>query len=945
MKIFIRISLVILLLLAGVNSVLAADVQKSVRDALSRFGLDDNAFESDRQWMPDDTFLFPAMREALLSPLHARDLALKSGELALLELGDAKNFAEISGLMNCACPQLVYADIDSQIAHTPDPNTHPFEPLASALTLAEGYRKQSFDSLRPDERQALLLGIPLWFEDEDSPSDDSLKGALFRAFGIDPDTTQPVTSDSVLTLLARINRSALSASGYAFLRGVEEMANRNPVTPAPNPKKPLTVPGVEGEVLVFEDTPLGRFVIGGKGPNRYTEEFALILDLGGNDRYDARCASAVAGLRKSLGVVIDYDGNDIYADDGFLTQGCAIMGLAALIDLKGDDTYRGGCFSQSAAFCGVSWLYDGGGDDLYTAGWFSQGAAVCGAAFVSDCEGRDFFDDSGFGQAFASTFGFASLCEGEGNDVYRSGGLVRHEPLRPEDFRSLSQGFATGARPRGAGGIAVLRDISGNDFYDAEIYAQGVGYWYSLGALIDEAGNDSYSATQYSQGAGIHLACGVLEETSGDDRYAARFGPSQGAAHDLSVGILHDGYGDDQYAASGGQGMAITNSAAIFLDDAGNDLYSVSEPSVSHGGARPAREFGNLALFVDSEGHDVYTGTQGRDSALWTNDLFGYAIDVAYDSTRPREAAVEVALVPEDTTRPIEDLFKDASLWEVTDNREKVRRARLALKAIGSRAVKWVGENKLATNESLERRAVSELFKEFPDSAAPYIERALNQTHPEARRTAITLYSDLKYAPSAPLLMQKLSDPSYEILYPSILRALGDVGAQSAMETLSDFSAKGNERQRISAVVSLGKLKSPNGYAPLFHALQDSLYTVRSAAILALAEQPGSVVKELQARGRERDTRYLESLLLVTPLLGAKLKSKPEEKNSVKALAAFLKMYLEHPAPNVQGAALLGAAATMDDKSFDKLKSKYESTKDPILSARWRQALNLRKPH
>ena len=92
-------------------------------------------------------------------------------------------------------------------------------------------------------------------------------------------------------------------------------------------------------------------------------------------------------------------------------------------------------------------------------------------------------------------------------------------------------GFAIGARPRAGGGIGVLYDRSGNDFYNAEIYAQGTSYWYSLGMLIDERGQDIYNATQYAQGAGVHLSIGYLCDGAGDDSYHSRFGPGQGGAH------------------------------------------------------------------------------------------------------------------------------------------------------------------------------------------------------------------------------------------------------------------------------------------------------------------------------------------------------------------------------------------------------------------------------
>ncbi|NUO18811.1 HEAT repeat domain-containing protein [bacterium] len=949
MKFSLTYAYLFLTLLSLVNAN-AAEPVLLVDDALRRFGLEPNAFESDRIWVEDDTFLLPQIRHALSSPLAAREVAHVAAGFAPTHLDELVKFPDLASLLNVSVPQAVYADIDSQLANASQ--SDPLEPLQSALSLAEGYRKQAFDSLTPDQRQALLLSIPLWFEDEDMPADDSLKGSLFRAFGIEPDTSQNVTSDSVLTLLSRVNRHALAAAGYAFLRGVAHYSKKIPEFPPPaQPQKSKgkaaaeqpAATGVEGEVVFYQDSPLGRIVVGGTGPNRYTEEFAVIIDLGGDDRYVARCASAVGGIRRSTSVVIDYSGDDFYAPAGWLSQASAVLGLAALVDLAGDDTYRAGAFSQSASFCGVSMLWDNSGDDLYTASWFTQSAAVCGIAILTDVQGRDLYDGAGYGQAFASTFGYAVLNDLEGNDIYRSGGLVKHEPLRPEDYRSLSQGFATGARPRGGGGYAILHDFSGNDFYDAEIYGQGVGYWYSIGALLDDAGNDSYSATQYAQGSGIHLACGVLQDNSGDDRYTARFGPSQGAAHDLAVGMLYDLSGDDYYTASGGQGMAITNSGALFIDVQGNDLYSNLAPAQSNGGTAPARSFGNLALFVDGEGKDVYTG-DGADSSLWFRDAFGYAIDISYDSTRPREADVIVELNPADTLKSIEELFKDASLWEVTDNRVKVRQARLALKAIGVRAVEWVGQNKLNTNDGLERRAIVELFKEFPADALTYLRTAFEGSHPEGRRTAATVAGEMKATDAAAWLEPKLRDESYSNLRPTILRTLGEINAVGSLPVLKEFCKSKSERERLASVISIGKIKSADGYPQLFDALKDSLFTVRSAALYALADQPQQVVPAMQkAVSENRDPAYIEQVLMSVPILVDKWKADPANEKSIKSVLPVIKMYLEFPSPNVQGAALVAASSAFDDKSFEKLKGRFASSSDPILAARWKQAQARRK--
>ncbi|MFZ5432141.1 MAG: HEAT repeat domain-containing protein, partial [Calditrichota bacterium] len=538
-----------------------------------------------------------------------------------------------------------------------------------------------------------------------------------------------------------------------------------------------------------------------------------------------------------------------------------------------------------------------------------------------------------YGQGFASTFGAAALVDGGGNDVYRAGGLETHAPLRPEDYRSFAQGFAIGVRPRSGGGIAILHDLGGNDFYNAEIYAQGVGYWYSLGGLIDDGGNDVYNATQYVQGAGIHLAAGVLEDRGGDDRYGSRFGPGQGAGHDLSVGVLFDHSGDDQYTISGGQGMAITNSAALFVDLAGNDTYSTTEPQIGQGGAREARDFGSLSVFVDAEGNDSYSSVDEADSTAWLHGMFGVGYDVSRDSVKPREAEISVELVPSDTLKPIKDLFKEASEWEVTDNRERVRRARLALIAKGQEAVRWVGENKMNTESALERRAIVELFKAFPDSAAPYLYRALDTDNRYARRNAISVFGELKYHPALPALFAKLPDNSFEKLRPSILSVAGEIGDTSAVGTLLQYVSSPVERERIAAVVSLGKLNSPRGYETIVERLKDERYTVQSAAVIAAGKQTAGILPVLQKAMSSAPPHDLQIQLRAVERLAQNWKGNDETKGNLKKLQPIVRLHLEYPNPRVQAAALSAAATAFDDRELQKLIVKFNSTSDPVLGA------------
>ena len=908
----------------------------AVDSALALLGMTTQDLISDRAWAEDDTFLLPQIRTALSSPIEAYRIGHEFVDAVPTTLAETKRVGKMTEFMGARVPQYAFDDIDAQLAASKPTDQDLFEPFLSGFALAEGYRRQAFQGLTPQEQQALLLAIPLWFQDEDMAEDDTLKGSLQRAFGVAVDTTQRVDEDSVLTLLSRVNRDALAAAAYAFARSLEIGVERWQSLPARN--EAIAVPGVEGGCIEVRDTPYGKFVAGNAGPNIYTGNFALIIDAGGDDRYVSRVGAGVALLGNAVAAVIDMGGNDQYLSDTMANQACGVLGLGALVDMAGDDVYRTGAFSQGACFCGAAFFFDRSGNDFYQAGLFAQSAAVCGVTAFVDERGRDIYDASHSCQGFASTWGAAGLVDGAGNDVYRAGGAVTHAPLRPEDYRSFAQGFAIGARPRAGGGFALLRDREGNDFYDAEIYAQGVGYWYSLGMILDEAGNDAYNATQYVQGAGIHLAAGVLEDNSGDDRYGSRFGPGQGGAHDLAVALFYDHHGDDQYVISGGHGMAINNSAAIFCDEAGNDHYNVTETDLGEGGVNVSRGFGSIAVFADAEGRDYYRGSQMGDSLFWVRSFYAMGYDAPLDSIRPREVAAEVELHAEDTLRAIEDLFHDAALWEVTDNREKVKRARLALAAKGVPAVNWVGQNKMASIESLERRAMVELFKEYPDSAAPYLFSALDASNRAMRRNAIAIFGEMKYRGAAAPLMSKVKDASYDHVRPAILSVLGDLKDPVALPMLEEYGRSSIERERISSVSSLGKLGDERGYDAIFTALSDGAYTVRSAAATAIAAQGVEIIPYLNTELQSRDPEYLTSILLAMGPLAQRWQAVDTLKVRVKDIATITRKYLEHPNPDVQGAALVAAAAAMEKAAFDKAALQLSHSTNPLLQARWRQA-------
>lgn len=374
------------------------------------------------------------------------------------------------------------------------------------------------------------------------------------------------------------------------------------------------VDGVTGGIIGAWQGPWGKIVLGGTGPNTYQgDDFIAIIDVGGDDTYRGRVAAGIGSPGHApVSCVLDLSGDDTYAGDDF-TQGFGFLGVGILWDLGGgSDDYRCGFCGQGCGMAGYGELYDDGGDDSYRSDSGSQGAASFGMGHLIDKGGNDSYRGARFVQAFAQVMGLGVLSDADGNDLYFAGGKYLHLPLWNDRHQSLSQGFAIGNRYLGTGGgIALLLDEgNGNDVYHADIYGQGSSYWYSLGMLVDCGGNDTYTVGQYGQGAGIHLSTGILVDLSGNDTYAMGVGLGQGAAHDWAVGWLIDRAGNDMYQGNG-QGMGLNFSFAVLLDCAGDDSHSTNnDGSIGKGSNN------DISLLLDLGGYDVYGPKEIKDSTL-----------------------------------------------------------------------------------------------------------------------------------------------------------------------------------------------------------------------------------------------------------------------------------------------------------------------------------------
>ena len=513
----------------------------------------------------------------------------------------------------------------------PEPWANALATLSIDLARARALLADALEPLDPATRRQVLAVLPgLWFE---GTSEDTGPGGREAGSGL-PGTPPAVGAepgDPREALLAggRLDRVALARSAGTLLLAVDTFLRLRPAAGIGGPFRE-DVPGVDGPAIGPIPLAAGNLYIGGPGPNRWRcGDAAVIVDLGGNDTWELPPPPPALDGGATLRVLLDLGGDDTWRANGWGSLGGGVLGLSLLRDLGGNDRYEGAVLSLGAAWFGVGALLDDGGDDVYSAAALSEGAAGFGLGILADAGGNDAYLLGREGQGFGTTLGAGILADLSGHDTYRVGTRWTHRPLLPERLQGLGQGMGLGHRyHQVAGGVGVLWDAAGNDRYEAGVYGQGAGYWYSLGMLIDGGGHDAYTLVQYGQGAGIHLAAGALVDVAGDDVRTATYGPAQGAAHDLAAGLLVDLAGDDvEFCGGIGQGQGHANGVAIHLDVAGDDVYAARAVRDVGGTATPARETGSFGFFLDLGGMDVYPGPPLRNDATWTRGTWGGGLD------------------------------------------------------------------------------------------------------------------------------------------------------------------------------------------------------------------------------------------------------------------------------------------------------------------------------
>ncbi|MCC6575206.1 MAG: HEAT repeat domain-containing protein [Planctomycetes bacterium] len=652
-------------------------------------------------------------------------------------------------------------------------------------------------------------------------------------------------------------------------------------------------------VLFSAETSIGRVIIGGTGNDTYTEDAALIVDLGGDDKYFNNAGGSRPGCPVS--VVIDVSGDDLY-QGGDCCQGCGVAGVGILADLAGNDRYIAGNYSQGCALGGVGMLLDWSGDDDYIADIAAQSYAAFGYSVLSDAKGTDNYRIKAMGLGCASTLGVAIMADGEGDDGYRAGGYPGQGFYKDYDA-SFCCGAATGMRewpPTGKttlyGGVGFFSDGAGNDRYNTYAFANGAGYLFSLGMCVESGGNDVYTGMFYTQGCGCHMGAGVCIDRGGNDIHTGGFGGEgfhhTGAVVDRGVGILLEIGGNDIYEGGGGTGFATKPSGcAICVDTAGNDTY-LGDGTNGKAYMPLSDSTQSQAFFLDFGGKDNYPKPEFKDNATWRQDDFGMSRDM------------ELAEPPART-----DGWKPPEKLEGKGSVSTFERFHTTWREAAPAAPKFDCPDAMAIASAGHRYARADVI-DFVGQ--------LNV----AQRLSPQVFRDLR-------TLMVCDDPRMRLLYVwALIQAeCNDKDVFKDLSTRIEGEKNPIVRGLIATAIGTSKLDTDFTINPLLKLEQDPHWFVRRRAVAAFKNFPKKIWALWIPSGvveREKDFRVLAQAPIV--LAGAKLdqKSTAECENVLKKLMA-------HENGFVQGEAVWQLVMTFPTaENFGEAVKRATSTNKPL---------------
>ena len=437
----------------------------------------------------------------------------------------------------------------------------PMVRLIGAVARANAQIREALRALKPEERRALIEGLPGWA---------GRRAGLRPEFAKTPYPGGRAAESALRALLARVNLALLRQAGEELDAEIAETlpALRAAVGGGPPARLRFLAAGVTVELT-------------GAGDDVHTARDAgLVVDLGGRNRYSGRAGAGIG----YAGVLIDLGAAEFDAPDA--GPGCGLLGVG-IARIEGAATGRAGLLAFGAGVAGVG-VFRAGGQASLECRAMGQGFGLAGTGVMTLGKGRDALTLGTLGQGCGLEGGEGVLVDAGGDDRYECRGLA------PDELGGARESCAQGY---GEGGFGLLADANGDDLYQLGARGQGAGTDGGLGILLDVEGDDLRHAARFAQGYGADGA-GLLMDAAGDDLDVTFGGEAHGSAGAGGLGVMLDRAGDDT-VVGGGAGLAASEGIALFLDGGGEDALSVR--------TRP-EEIGGVGLFVS-----LGTGLRGAD--------------------------------------------------------------------------------------------------------------------------------------------------------------------------------------------------------------------------------------------------------------------------------------------------------------------------------------------
>ncbi len=613
-----------------------------------------------------------------------------------------------------------------------------------------------------------------------------------------------------LTVASRINLRDVLAAAATMMGAIGEARARLHALSAANE---FMDGSARGESVLFsQETEFGDVIVAGMGGNTHDKAAAIIVDLGGDDRYlMARPADQPS---PPIRAVIDLSGDDTYEPSGSFGPSAATLGVSVLVDETGDDLYVAKApFSFGAAICGAGVLIDAEGKDRYLGDVLGQGAAMFGVGMLVEGAGDDVYDAQLYAQGFGCVKGVGALIDHAGNDRYRVGHSYSVAQQGQERMIACAQGFGFGIRDFASGGLGILADADGADVYVADMSCQGAAWWYGAGLLFDRAGDDQYQGSEYSQAAAAFLSVAHLLDDSGNDRYGA-VELAQGYACERALAVLRDAAGDDTYVAERmAQGAAVGNGIAIAADLGGTDLYSSRTDSLGH--AHSARGAATVGLFSDGAGRDSYANT-GSDNLCWLSGGLGAGIDLDGDLSRIRAV---IPVTSGSIIFPAPLPVGPAVLWPMVGDLQQAELEDLWALATGA-------------HDPMERRRAQRILVGLAEKAVPYLIGRLQTRDLASNASARQLLVEIG-PPAVPELL-RLVEEGGPTEAEAAMAVLGRIGDPRAATPLAEKAKSPQWRTRAAAAAGMGALRGEDTRLVLEQLLRDEDEDVRRTALMAL---------------------------------------------------------------------------------------------------------------